>query len=123
MHGSATKKIKDRANNFEELIAIKLSGYGYVNRLMKTRRGIADIVFERKNKKAVIEVKDYLAKEISFSEVKQLNRYLEDCDCYLGFLICHSKPKKDKFLIGKNKIIVLGESELVQIPQIMDMGS
>jgi hypothetical protein len=37
--------------------------------------------------------------------------------------ICHSKPKKDKFLIGKNKIIVLNESELIQVPQLMDMGS
>ncbi len=123
LHGSALKEIKTRANDFEELVAIKLSGYGRVNRLMKTKRGVADIVFERKNKKAIIEVKDYLAKDISISEVKQLNRYLEDCNCNLGFLICHDKPKKDKFLIGKNEIILLNESELIQVPQLMDLGS
>jgi predicted HTH transcriptional regulator len=123
VHGSAVKEIKRRAKQFEEVIAVKLSGYGHVNRLVKTSRGIVDIIFERKDKKAIIEVKDYLIKEISFSEVKQLNKYLEDCDCNLGFLICHNKPQKDRFLIGKNKIILLSEFELNQIPHIIDMGS
>ena len=48
---------------------------------------------------AIIEIKDYKAKDISISQIKQLNKYLEDCDCNLGFLICNKKPKKDKLLI------------------------
>lgn len=67
----------------------------------------------------MIEVKDYEAKEISISQIKQLNKYLEDCNCNLGFLICFKKPKKDSFLIGKNKRFIVDESELDKIPEIM----
>jgi Holliday junction resolvase len=121
LHGTAIKAIKQRAEDFEKNIAIKLSGYGNANRLIKTKRGFADIVFERKGQKAVIEVKDYEAKDISISQVKQLNKYLEDCNCELGFLICRKKPKKDKFLIGKNKIFILEDSEISKIPELMGL--
>ena len=120
LYGAALKNIKKRAKNFEDKIAIKLLGYGKVNRLVKTKRGVADIVLERKGKKAVIEIKDYKAKEISISQVNQLNKYLEDCNCNLGILISHKKPKKDKFLIGKNKIFVLENSELTKIPELIE---
>lgn len=50
----------------------------------------------------------------------QLNKYLEDCGCNLGFLICHNKPKKDKFLIGKNEIFILDKEELNKIPNLID---
>lgn len=89
--------------------------------LVRTKRGIADIVFERKNKKAIIEVKGYCAKDISRGQINQLNRYLEDFDYNVGFLVCHCKPKKDKFIIGKNKIFILEESELKMIPKIMGL--
>ncbi len=123
LYGVGIKEIRDRAKNFEEEIAINLSGYGSVNRLVKTKRGFADIIFERKGKKAVIEIKDYKNKDISISQIKQLNKYLEDCNCNLGFLICHKKPRKDKFLIGKNKIFVLIKEELKQIPKLMRIRS
>ena len=54
------------------------------------------------------------------SDIKQLNRYLEDFECNLGILICNKKPKKDRFLIGKNKIYVLEEDQLDQIPLIVE---
>lgn len=120
LHGTVLNEIKNRANNFEEDIAKKLSGYGNVNRLVKTKRGIADIILERKNKKIVIEVKDYQLKEISISQINQLNKYLEDINLDIGILICHKKPKKDKFLIGKNRIFVLEKQELTKIPEITD---
>jgi hypothetical protein len=44
---------------------------------------------------------------------------LEDFNCSLGFLICHKKPKKDRFLIGRNKIFILEEKELKKIPKIL----
>lgn len=119
LYGTALKKIKERAKNFEDKMAVRLSGYGKVNRLVKTKRGIADVVFERGGKKAIIEIKDYRAKEISISQINQLNKYLEDCNCELGIVVCHQKPKKDKFLIDNNKIFVLTESELFRIPDIM----
>ena len=81
--------------------------------------GFAEVIFERKRMKAVIEIKDYQKKDISISQIKQLNDYLEDCDCHIGFLICVNKPKKDKFLIGEDKIFVLNREELFKIPSIM----
>lgn len=120
LYGIGLKNVAERAQTFEKQIAIKLSGYGNVNRLVKTNRGIADIILERKNQKIVIEVKDYKNKDISFSQVMQLNKYLEDLDVNLGFLICHKKPAKDKFLIGKNKIFILEEEELQKLPILID---
>ncbi len=113
-------KIKQRAKEFEQDIARKLSCYGGISRLVKTKRGVADIILERNNKKVVIEVKDYLNKEVSKHEIKQLNRYLEDCGCNLGFLICHAKPLKDKFLIGQNRLFILEDGELFKIPVLAD---
>ncbi|MEK6895791.1 MAG: hypothetical protein AABX48_04700 [Nanoarchaeota archaeon] len=120
LYGVEIKEIRERSKNFEEEISIKLSGYGIINRLVKTKRGFADVIFERKNLKAIIEIKNYENKEISLSQVKQLNKYLEDCSCNLGFLICPQKPKKDKFLIGQNRIFILNVEELKKIPEIMD---
>jgi len=120
IYGIGIKDVRDNAKHFEEEIATKLSGYGKVNRLIKTKRGFADIIFERKKRKAIIEVKNYQKKDISISQIKQLNKYLEDCNCKLGFLICINKPKKDIFLIGKNSIFVLEASTLHRIPKIID---
>ena len=119
LYGIGIKSIRDRAKTFEDEMAIKLSGYGKINRLVKTKRGFADIIFERQDKKAIIEVKDYRDKEISISQINQLNKYLEDCNCNLGILICHNKPQKDSFLIDKNKIFILNKEELDKIPMIM----
>ena len=119
LHGTALNEIKNRAKRFEEEIAIKLSGFGTVNKLVKTKRGIADIILERKNKKVVIEIKDYQLKEISIAQINQLNKYLEDINSDTGILVCHKKPKKDKFLIGKNRIFILEEQELNKIPDLI----
>jgi len=37
-------------------------------------------------------------------------------------LICRNKPKKDKFLINENKIIILNETELNKICGFIDEG-
>ena len=121
VHGSAIKSIGKESRIFEEEIAGKLASYGNVNRLVKTKRGFADVILERNKRKVVIEIKNYKAHEISISQVKQLNKYLEDIHTDLGFLICLKKPKKDKFLIGSNKIFIILESELTKIPYITDL--
>lgn len=89
--------------------------------MVRTKRGFADIILERKGKKVAIEVKNYRIHEISISQVKQLNKYLEDIGINLGFLVCLKKPKKDSFLIGKNKIIILTDLELFKIPKLIDL--
>lgn len=121
IHGIAIKDVRDSAVRFEKEIAQKLSGFGTVNRLVKTKRGFADIILERKNRKIVIEVKDFKTHEISISQINQVNKYLEDIGSTLGFLVCNKKPKKDTFLIGKNKIIVLQSEELGKIPELVDL--
>lgn len=120
-HGAAIPEIRNAAIKFEEDIARKLLGYGCVNRLVRTKSGRADIIFERKGRKVAIELKNYKVHEISFSQVKQLNKYLQDINSNLGFLICLKRPKKDTFLIGENKIFVLEESELNRLPELMDL--
>lgn len=120
LHGAALSNVKEEAVLFEDQIARKLSCYGLVRKLVRTRTGIADLILERKNEKVVIEVKNYKIHEISISQIKQLNRYLEDMGCRFGFLICLRKPKKHTFLMGKNQIVVLDDSELNRIPQILD---
>ena len=121
LHGTALKEIKDNAVKFEEDIARKLLGYGTVNKLVRTKRGIADIILERKGRKVAIELKNYKSHEISISQIKQLNRYIEDINTSLGFLVCLKKPKKDTFLIEQNRILVILESELSKIPEYMDL--
>lgn len=123
LYGVGIKDIRKRAKKFEDNIAIRLSGYGKVNRLVRTSRGIADIVLERKGRKVIIEVKDYCAKDISTSQIEQLYRYLEDTNCSLGFLICRKKPKKDTFLMGQKQVVILTEKELKLIPNIIDGGA
>tara|TARA_Y100000310_G_C20697227_1_gene826557 strand:- start:3312 stop:4382 length:1071 start_codon:yes stop_codon:yes gene_type:complete len=120
LYGTARKEIKDRAEKFEQEVASKLSGFGNVNRLVKTKRGFADIILERKGKKYVVEVKDYQAKEISISQIKQLNKYLQDLECDTGILICRNKPRKDRFLMGENRIFILDDSEIRELPNLID---
>ena len=120
IHGAAIKEVKQRAKDFEGEIARKLSCYGNINRLIKTKRGVADIILERGDKKIIIEVKDYLNKEICQHEIKQLYKYLQDCECGLGLIICHTKPRKDRFIINRNKILILESNELNKIPEILD---
>ncbi len=120
-YGIGLREIRERAKNFEEEISKKLLGFGTVNRLVRSKHGIADIVLERRGKKAIVEVKDYCAKDISRAQIKQLLRYLEDFNCNLGILVCHCKPKKHKFLIDKKKIFILEESELSKMPSIMGL--
>lgn len=119
VHGTALRNIKKRAKCFEDEIAIKLTGFGNVNKLVKIKRGIADIILERKDKKIVIEVKDYQLKEISKSQINQLNKYMEDINSNIGILICHKKPQKENFIIGENRIFVLEEQELYKILEIV----
>ena len=63
-------------------------------------------------------LKRRICNNISISQIEQLNKYLEDINSDIGILICHKKPKKDKFLIGKNRIFVLEKQELNKIPEI-----
>ena len=119
LYGIGLEEIRVRAKNFEEEIAIRLTGYGTVTRLVKARRGFADIILERKDQKVVVKVKDYRKKDILITQIMQLNKYLEDVNVNIGLLICHQRPKKDKFIIGNNKIFIIEKRELNKIPGLI----
>ena len=98
---------------------LKVNPGRIINQIDKTHRPV--LVTSRGRGVAIVEsLKDYEAKDISVSQINQLNKYLEDCNCNLGFLICYKKPKKDSFLIGENKIFVLDESEINKVSEFMD---
>lgn len=111
-YGVGLKKVRRRSKDFERKVALELGKFGSIKRNVKTPRGFADIVFEKEGQKLVVEVKDYLKKEISKSQINQLKRYVEDLDCDLGLLVCHNPPKKDSFLIPSGKIFVVEYSKL-----------
>lgn len=114
-YGAAKKDIRDRALKFEYEIIDLLKNFGEVKKYFRTKNGgIADALVKIKDKNYLIEIKDYQSKSISFSEIKQLNNYIINTDnCNNGLLICNSKSKKDKFYIGKNKILVITKEDLL----------
>ena len=74
IYGAAKSDIKNRARRFENEIIRLLSLLGEVKRNIKTKRGVIDALVNVNNKGIVVEIKDYKAKPISYSDVKQLNR-------------------------------------------------
>lgn len=120
IHGVVKEEIRKRWQRYENMVATRLLHYGKVKRLVKTKRGCADIILEKGKKNIIIEVKDYKAHEISISQIKQINRYLEDCNYNLGILICSQKQKRDMFSIGDKKIFVMTTDEINTIPYLMN---
>ncbi|MDP1694387.1 MAG: hypothetical protein Q8L34_02490 [Candidatus Woesearchaeota archaeon] len=119
-YGVGKKEIRERWKYYENMIADKLLQYGKIQRLVKTKRGFADIILERRKKKAIIEVKDYRSHEISISQIKQLYKYLEDCNYTLGILVCPKKPKRDALRIGDKKIFIVNDKHIEDIPYFMN---
>lgn len=115
IYGAAKKNIRLSAKKFEDNIVRILKKYGRVKRSVKTKRGIADVLFHKDDKKFIIEIKNFITKPISFSEIKQLYKYMVDLNYNKGILICKNPNKKKKVYIGKNnKIFILTINEFVK---------
>jgi len=112
LYGAANKKIRKRAKEFEDSIYAVLNKLGRVCRQVKSKSGIADFIVEIKGSKIVVEVKNYTAKPITKSEVKQLYNYMCDNKIKDGWLVCLIKPKKDKFYINNKTIKILTRDQL-----------
>ncbi len=113
-YGAMNKDVKLRALKFENEIIKLLYNFGNVKRYPKTKVGIADALIRIGNKKYVVEIKDYQSKPISLSDVKQVNKYIENVsNCSSGLLICNTKGKKDKFYISKNEILVITKEDIL----------
>ena len=120
IYGVANKEIRKRSQQYENKIATKLSQFGKVSRLVKMRKGIADIVLESKRKKVIVEVKDYRSHQICKSQIKQLYKYLELSNHHLGILVCPKKPKRDVFVIDNKKLFVVQDNHLNDVLYFMN---
>ncbi len=114
IYGAAKKEIKHNAKKFEDNIIKILKEFGKVKRYIKTKRGIADAIFYKNNQKFIIEIKNFISKPISLSEIKQLNKYLIDLNHNQGILITNLPSRKKKIYIGKNKILILTIDEVIK---------
>ncbi|MBS3144606.1 hypothetical protein J4208_03400 [Candidatus Woesearchaeota archaeon] len=119
-YGVGKKEIRDRWKHYEDTIAFKLSQFGSISRLVRIKRGIPDIILERRRKKIIIEVKDYRAKEISITQIEQLYNYLENAHCNVGVLVCPNKPQRDAFRMGDKKIFIVQDNHLNDVHYFMN---
>ena len=112
-YGSSNPNIRRRAMKFERSIINFFEKIGSVKTQVRTSKGIADAVVYVNGNKFVLEIKDYKSKPISYSDIKQLNRYLEALNCTKGILVCNFfRHSKNKVYIGNNEITILTKKEL-----------
>ncbi len=104
LYGTAKLSIKRRSLIFQKRVVNLLKRFGKVNEQVRTKNGIVDVVFYYKKQIIPIEIKDYRSKPISNSEVKQMEKYLNDLKCNFGIIIS-SKGRRKEFKLGSNKII------------------
>jgi len=115
IYGAAKKEVKDRALKFEDEMIEILSRFGNIKKYFRIKNLVADAILKMNNKNYIVEIKDYRSKPITFSEVKQLNNYIENTpNCNDGLLVCRYKGKKDKFYIGQNEIFIITKEDLLK---------
>ncbi len=123
IYGAAKKEIKERAAEFEKKVITLLEKRGKVCKQYSTDAGRLDALFVENDTTYVVEIKDYHTKQISQSELKQLDRYIQSVpNCNSGLLITHKKAKgrKNKVYIGKNRISIVAEEDLSSLPLLRD---
>ena len=114
IYGIARKKIKHRAYNFENKILNILKSIG-ARTHVRTKHGIADAVVQIDGNPCVIEIKDYKTKPISLSEIKQINKYLNDLKCKNGIIICSGNRSVDRVKFDSKEIIIVPENYISKL--------
>lgn len=114
LYGTVKFSIKRRSLIFQRRVVNLLKRFGKVKEQVRTKNGRVDVVFHYKEQIIPIEIKDYRSKPISKSEMKQIEKYLNDLNCKFGIIIS-SKGRKKEFKLGSNKII-----KVVPIKYIVD---
>lgn len=107
--GCALPEIKNRAAKFEDLVLDILKKEGKIIKSVVTKEGKrADALWYFKNKKYVVEIKDYTKKKITDTDIKQILMYMISLNCKNGLLIHkYHKEKINKLNIKDYKIIIL----------------
>jgi len=111
IHGAALSQIRESATSLEsKIVKILRKNFGLNSVLeqVKINNCRIDIVLELNSKKFVIEVKDYRAKPICISEIKQVNRYLTITGATVGIIIT-TKRLNNKDNINGIKIFEVAE--------------
>lgn len=109
-YGSADKNIRKRAIDFENKIFTALKARG-AKIHVRTTSGIADAVVKIGDEPFVIEVKDYVSKPISMTDVKQTLQYMYDLNIRCGVIICRNGRAKT-FKKEDKKIFVISEADM-----------
>ncbi|MDP3918392.1 MAG: hypothetical protein Q8Q35_00615 [Nanoarchaeota archaeon] len=116
MSSSVNSAIRKRAYAFEDTVIDMLKTNGKVTKYYRTKYGVADALVEVDEKRYIIEIKDYRSKNnITLSEIKQANRYIEGTkNCFHGIIITHpeSKGKRSKVYIDGNEISIISYKEI-----------
>ncbi len=86
--GSALPNINKRAQNFEKGVLKALKQVGGIKEKIKLfGKREADALFYYNNKEYVIEIKNYVKRRITLSEIKQVLSYMLELQCKQGLLI------------------------------------
>lgn len=114
--GIALPEIQLRANNFEKEVADFLRSKGRLRRNVKIYRNKrADALFYYKGRRYVIEVKNYIKKKLTFSDIKQVIGYMKALNCYNGVLIhSYNTAVIDNLSFGDYKIKIVPYKRLIQ---------
>ena len=113
IYGAVKEEIRKRSFEFEEEIFGILEKLGTVRKHIKTMHGVIDAVLTIGKSSFVVEIKDYQSKTISKSEIKQVEKYLNDLNYSKGLIICSTKNfHKNKIIIGQHKIWIVSKGEL-----------
>lgn len=113
--GTALPEIRLRAINFEDEVTNFLGNKGKVIRKVKLKRKKqVDALFYYQTERYVIEVKNYIRKKITFSDIKQTLSYMKELNCKNG-LIIHTYPKDeiDVFNLEDYQIKIVPYSKLI----------
>ena len=115
IYGTAKTSVKKRAIKFQNDVINILKRFGDVKSQIKTKSGIVDATLKTESGILAIEIKNYNSKPISYSEIKQLDKYLNDLKCRNGVIICKMKNRgENKFKMGSHKIMIRTKDEILK---------
>jgi len=104
LHGAALKSVRLSAKalekNLADILQQRFEKLGKVFEQVKINAGIIDILLELRNKRIVIEVKDYKAKSVSLSDVQKVKNYVKDINANIGIIITKRKLNKHNDISG-----------------------
>ncbi|MFH1840408.1 MAG: restriction endonuclease [Nanoarchaeota archaeon] len=112
--GTAIPEIRMRSIDFENKVIKFLESKGKVKSKIRTKKGKqADALFYLGDKTYVIEIKNYVKKKITLSEIKQIIRYMEELNHKDGILVHSYDSDKVRYFSSRQfKVKVVSYKKL-----------